>query len=72
MKKRRLAVPHVYILLWVLILCFALLSYIIPAGSFDMTTVGSREVIMPETFHYVDRTPVSVMQFLTAVPRGLQ
>lgn len=71
-KKRRLAVPHVYILLWALILLFALLSYIIPAGSFEMTAAGGREVIDPETFQYTEKTPVSMMQFLTALPRGMQ
>lgn len=37
-----------------------------------MTTAGGREVIDPDTFRYVESTPVSLMQFLTALPRGMQ
>lgn len=70
-KKMKLAVPHVYILLLGLILIGAVLSYIIPAGQYDMTMVGSREVIDAETYHVIEQTPVSLMQFLSAVPRGM-
>ena len=71
-KKIKLKVPHVYILLLTIIAIFAVLSYIIPAGSFEMQTIGEREVIDASTFSYVDSTPVTLMQFLTAVPRGMQ
>ena len=76
-KKKKFAVPHVYILLLALILLFSVLTYIIPAGSYDMMTIDmgngtTREVVDGSTFHSVDQTPVSLMQFLTAVPRGMQ
>lgn len=70
-KKKKLAVPHVYILLIGLILICGLLSYIIPAGQYDMTMVGTREVVDAATYHMVDATPVTLMQFLSAVPRGM-
>ena len=72
-KKKKFAVPHVYILLLALILLCSILTYIIPAGSYDMMTLeDGREVVNAETFHNVDSTPVSFLQFLTAVPRGMQ
>lgn len=37
-----------------------------------MMEVDGREIVNAETFHKVDPTPVSLMQFLTAVPRGMQ
>lgn len=37
-----------------------------------MTLEDGREVVNAETFHNVDSTPVSFLQFLTAVPRGMQ
>lgn len=70
-KKKKLAVPHVYILLIGLILICGLLSYIIPAGQYDMTMVGTREVVDAATYHTVDATPVTLMQLLSAVPRGM-
>ena len=68
-----------YILLLLMILIFSLLSYIVPAGTYDMMTIvdnpetgHEREVVNPDSFSYVESTPVTLLQFLTAVPRGLQ
>ena len=79
MEKKKFVVPHVYILLLALILLFSLLSYIIPSNVYDYHDVvvnpetgQTRSVVDPETYHAVDPTPVSLMQFLTAVPRGMQ
>lgn len=75
-KKKYFSVPHVYVLLLIIIFICGVLSYIIPAGVYDMTTVEisgvEREVINPETFKYIDKTPVSLMEFLSSVPRGMQ
>lgn len=71
-KKKKFAVPHVYILLLFLIALCSILSYVIPAGQYDMMTVGTREVVDASTYHSVARTPVSLLQFLTSVPRGMQ
>jgi len=70
-EKKKFNVPHVYILLLALILICSILSYIIPAGQYDMMDVGGREVVDSETYHIVESTPVSIMQFLSAVPRGM-
>ena len=71
-KKKRFAVPHVYILLFTLIAICSVLTYIVPAGAYDMMTVDDRDIVNASTFHNVAQTPVSLMQFLTAVPRGMQ
>ncbi len=71
-KKRKFAVPHVYILLLAIIAIFAILSYIMPASVYDTKTIDGREIIQASTWHTVAKTPVSLMQFLTAVPRGMQ
>lgn len=68
-KKTKLAVPHVYVLLIGLILICSLLSYVVPAGQYDMVTVDGREIVDSTTYHAVEQTPVSLMQFLSAIPR---
>ncbi len=73
-KKRNF--PHVYVLLLGVIFVGALLTYVIPAGQYEMTTITvgetEREVIDPGTFQYIESSPATLMQFLSAVPRGLQ
>ena len=71
-KKRKFAVPHVYALLTGLIILCAILTYIIPAGTYDtMVLEDGREVLNPETFRYIEQTPVDVMGAMNAVFRGL-
>ncbi|NLY82097.1 MAG: putative basic amino acid antiporter YfcC [Clostridiales bacterium] len=72
-EKKPSRVPHVYIILLAVVLFCSLLTYIVPAGTYDMVTLESgREVVDPVTYHSVEQTPVTVMQFLTAVPRGME
>ena len=79
MEKKKFVVPHVYILLLILILIFSILSYIVPANVYDYHDVvvnpdtgATRSVVDPDTYHAVEQTPVSLLQFLTAGPRGMQ
>ncbi|MCI8608699.1 MAG: putative basic amino acid antiporter YfcC [Firmicutes bacterium] len=71
-KKRKLAIPDVYILLFAIILICVVLSYIIPAGAYDMMEVDGREVVDPDSYHNIEQTPVSLMQMLSSITRGLQ
>lgn len=72
-KKRQF--PNAMVIIMGIIFLCAILSYIVPAGGYDMMTVGSgdaaKEVINPTTFHYMEKTPVTLMQLLTAIPRGM-
>jgi len=70
-EKKEFPVPHVYIILLSLILICSVLSYVIPAGQYDMMDAGGREVVNADTYHIIESTPVSLMQFLSAVPRGM-
>lgn len=71
-KKKKLQVPHVYILLIGIILLCSVLTYIIPAGQYQMMTLADgREVVDPVSFQNVENTPVSLMGFLTSIPRGM-
>ena len=68
MKKGKIKVPSTYVLVFgILVLC-TILTYIIPAGVFD-TIEGSKN-IDPNSFHFVENTPIGVWhfcnQFLTA------
>ncbi len=78
MKKNKEAqaktfkMPHTYVILIGITICIAILSYFIPASNYDTVQVGEQTVVDPNTFHYVEQTPVKPMQLLTAIPRGLQ
>ena len=58
-EKSRLAFPHVMILLILLAWISCLLTYIIPAGTYQFDENG---YVVPGSFTYVENTPVSPVQ----------
>ena len=59
--KRRfhLQLPHVYTIAFMLIVFFAVLTWIVPSGQFDRQTIqtaaGEREVAVAGTYQEVDK-----------------
>lgn len=66
-------VPDTYILVVMFVIIGAILTYIIPAGEYDMieNVATGRTVVDPTTFHNVAQNPVSLMTVLLAFPKGL-
>ena len=58
-KKFHFKLPHVYTIAFLLIVFFAVLTWIIPSGQFDrqmiQTAAGEREVAVAGTYHEVDK-----------------
>ena len=65
--------PHPLVLLMGFILLGMLLSYIVPAGEFvrhhDAAT--GREIVVPGSYHRIPATPVSPLDMLVDVPKGM-
>lgn len=55
-KERKLAFPHVMVLLVLLALISCLLTYIIPAGNYQFDDKG---YVIADSFQYVENTPVN-------------
>ena len=70
-EKKGFAVPHVYVILLSLIFICSVLSYVVPAGQYETAMINGREMIDASTYHTVESTPVTLMQMLSAVPRGM-
>ena len=70
-KKKGFKMPNTYVIIVGFIILFSLLSYVIPAGVYDMVKVGGRKVVNPESFHYVEATPVPLWRIVTSIPSGL-
>ena len=58
MTKRRLKVPHTLVLLFGMIILAQVLTYVLPAGSFDRVEneVGRLQVV-PGSFRYTPEAP---------------
>lgn len=71
-KTKKLAMPHIYVLLVGIIMAAALLTWIIPAGEFDRApNADGRTVVVPGTFHEIEGKPVGFFRALMAVYDGM-
>jgi len=54
-------IPHTYVIVFSIVVLCAILTWIIPGGSFDRQTVNvngvDRSVVIPGSFHYTERNP---------------
>lgn len=71
-NKRKFEMPHIYVILFVLIILGAIASYIVPAGEFDREEVDGVSMIIPGTFEFIQQSPVGIFEFMTAIPRGVE
>ncbi|SCY95279.1 YfcC family protein [Alkaliphilus peptidifermentans] len=71
MKKFK--IPHTYVLLFCVIIIMTALTYIIPAGQFDRAEdpATGRIFVVPESFHYVEQSPVSIFGLFQSIPKGM-
>src|SRR5690625_4278360 len=71
-RGRTFSVPPVYVILFVFSGIGAVLTHFLPAGRYERVPgPDGRTVIDPDSFEYVQSTPVGLVDFMTAIPRGL-
>lgn len=65
--------PHPLVLLVGFIILAAALSYVLPAGQFarQKNEATGREVVVPGSYHRVAATPVSPLDMLVDIPKGM-
>jgi uncharacterized ion transporter superfamily protein YfcC len=66
----KLKTPNTIVLLLLLLTIFAVLTWIIPGGSYDRVIDDGREVVDPQTFQYVDSNPASLVDLILAPIKG--
>ena len=72
MTKRKFKVPHTLVILFSMVVLAQLLTYVIPAGSFErIETESGRMQVVPDSFQLTPDVPsVSPFAALTAIPKG--
>lgn len=71
-KKWSFRLPHVFTLLLIIIAVCTLLTYVIPAGQYDTyTDANGRELLVNDSYHRIDQTPVGLLDALMAVQMGI-
>ena len=68
-EKKGFKIPHTYVILGIIIVIMAILTWIVPAGEFEriVDEASGRTMVVPGTFHKVDGNPVGLFRLLTLV-----
>lgn len=67
-QKKRVSINMLVFILGILV-CASLLTYVIPAGQFDMNP--DTKALIPGTYHRVEQTPVSLWGALLNIFPGM-
>lgn len=69
----KISFPHPMIIMLAFVGLAAILTYLIPAGSFDRVLDEStgREIVVEGSFKYVEKSPVSIGETFLSVPEGI-
>lgn len=71
-KKWYERIPHPLVMLFGIIALATLMSYILPAGSFERETVDGRQRVLPGTFSYLEQSPLSILDMFVAFSKGFK
>ncbi len=63
--------PNAVVLLLGLVILVGILSLFLPTGRYEKITIDGRQVVDPNSFHIVDKTPLKFLEFFDSVHQGL-
>lgn len=71
-KRKKFQVPHVYVIIFSLIIIAAIATYIVPAGEYERTTDDEgRTVVIEGTYAHVESTPVGFLEIFQSLHQGM-
>jgi len=65
-------IPHAITMLFGIIVLVTLLTYILPAGSFERILIDGRQRVVPGSFKSMPATPIGLLQMFKAIPLGFK
>ncbi|MFE5322400.1 YfcC family protein [Paenibacillus sp. NPDC056579] len=71
--RKWLKMPHTYVILIILVLVAAVLTYAVPAGKFDRVkdTATGKSLLVTGSYHPVEASPVSLVDIPKSIVHGL-
>ena len=65
--------PHIFVILLVVIILATICTWLIPAGAYDrvLDEASGKMLIDPDSFHYIEKTPVGPFGMFVGIEEGL-
>lgn len=72
-EKKKFEFPHIFVLLFIMMVIFEILTYIIPAGQYKrvIDPITKRSIIDPGSFQFIKNTPVGPFKLFLCLIDGL-
>ncbi|WP_188208141.1 YfcC family protein [Alkalibacillus aidingensis] len=71
-QKKKFQTPHAFVILFVLAIIMAVLTYLVPAGEYERTTNDDGQtVVVDGTYQSVDSNPTGFLEFFTSIHQGM-
>ena len=70
-KEKKALNINAFVLLFFVIVISAILTYIMPAGEYDRVEKDGRTVVVPDSFHLTDASPVGFFDIFTSIHTGM-
>lgn len=71
-KKWHQHIPHAVTILFFIIICITILTYIIPAGEYSRVLLNGRKAVVPGSYKTIPNTPISLLEMFKAIPAGFK
>ena len=69
-KKFKFKVPNTYLLIFSLLVLIAAMTWIIPGGQYEKAIVDGREVVVQNSFKYIENKPQGFIDLFIAPLKG--
>lgn len=74
-KKWKFGIPHVYVILFIVIIFAAIATYLVPAGEYDRVTNvingAERTIVVDGSYHEVESSPSGFMDIFQSIHKGM-
>jgi len=70
MKKSKISIPHSIVLMMIMAVIFAIMTWIIPAGVYDTEVVNGKTQYIAGTYHAIEQTGVGFWDLMKCVVNG--
>lgn len=71
-RKWKFGIPHVYVILFMVIILATIATYIVPAGEYDrIVNDDGRTIVVDGTYQVVDSSPSGFMQIFQSLHKGM-
>ena len=65
-------IPHAVTMLFGIIVLVTILTYILPAGTYERILVDGRNVVVPDSYKVIPSTPIGILDMFKAIPLGFK